>query len=54
MSEKITRQNFTKEFREDAIKLVMEQGYSCSEAGKSTQNTPDKPTRSTAGKPSIY
>ena len=34
MREKTTRQNFTKAFREDAIKLVMEQGYSCSEAGR--------------------
>ena len=34
MSEKTSRQKFTKAFREDAIKLVMEQGYSCSEAGR--------------------
>jgi len=34
MSEKTSRQKFTKIFREDAIKLVMEQGYTCSEAGR--------------------
>ena len=31
MNEKIDRGKFTKEFKEDAIKLVLEQGYSCSE-----------------------
>ena len=34
MSEKATRQKFTKEFKEDAIKLVLEQGYNRSEAGR--------------------
>jgi len=34
MKEKITRQKYSKEFKEDAIKLVLEQGYSCSEVGR--------------------
>jgi len=34
MKEKITRQNYSTEFKEDAIKLVVEQGYSCSEVGR--------------------
>ena len=34
MNEKLTRQKFTKEFKEDAIKLVLEQGYSSSETGR--------------------
>lgn len=34
MNEKSTRQKFTKEFKEDAIKLVLEHGYSGSEAGR--------------------
>ena len=28
------RQKFTKEFKEDAIKLVLEQRYSCTEVGR--------------------
>ena len=34
MNEKPIRQKFTKEFKEDAIKLVLEHGYSSSEAGR--------------------
>ena len=34
MSEKATRQKFTKRFKEDAINLVLEQGYSSSETGR--------------------
>ena len=34
MNERSTRQKFTKEFKEDAIKLVLGQGYSSSEAGR--------------------
>jgi len=34
MNEKSTRQKFTKEFKEDAIKLVLEHGYKGSEAGR--------------------
>ena len=33
MSKKSTREKFTKEFKADAIKLVTEQGYNCSEGG---------------------
>ena len=34
MNEKTTRQKFTREFKADALKLVLEQGYSSSEAGR--------------------
>lgn len=34
MKERTNRVKFTKEFKEDAIRLVMEQGYSCSEVGR--------------------
>jgi len=34
MEEKQNRVKFTKEFKQDAIKLVMEQGYSASEVGR--------------------
>ena len=34
MSEKRKRPNYTAEFREDAIKLVTEQGYSTAEVGR--------------------
>jgi len=34
MTEKRKRQDYTKEFKEDAIKLVTEQGYSSTEAGR--------------------
>ena len=34
MDKKSTRQKFTKEFKGDAIKLVLEQGYSRSEVGR--------------------
>ncbi|MBW2623558.1 MAG: transposase [Deltaproteobacteria bacterium] len=34
MNEKSTLQKFTKEFKEDAIKLLLEQGYSSSETGR--------------------
>ena len=34
MNERRTRQKFTKAFKEDATKLVCEQGYSSSEAGR--------------------
>jgi len=34
MKEKITRQKYSTEFKTDAIKLVLEQGYSCSEVGR--------------------
>lgn len=34
MSEKRQRRAFTDEFKDDAIKLVIEQGYSCSEAAR--------------------
>jgi transposase len=34
MSEKRQRRGFTDEFKHDAIKLVIEQGYSCNEAGR--------------------
>jgi len=34
MSQKRKRPNYTKEFKQDAIKLVIEQGYSCPEAGR--------------------
>ncbi len=34
MSQKRKRPNYTKEFKQDAIKLVMEQGYSCPDVGR--------------------
>ena len=34
MNQKRDRQNYTKEFKNDAVKLVIEQGYSCSEVGR--------------------
>jgi transposase len=34
MTEKINRQNNSTKFKEDAIKLVLEQGYSCLEVGR--------------------
>ena len=34
MNQKRTRQNYTKEFKNDAIKLVIEQGYNTSEVGR--------------------
>ena len=34
MNQKRIRQNYTKEFKNDAVKLVVEQGYSCNEVGR--------------------
>ncbi len=34
MNQKRTRQNYTKEFKNDAVKLVLEQGYSSNEVGR--------------------
>lgn len=34
MSEKRKRPNYTEEFKQDAVKLVVEQGYSCPEVGR--------------------
>jgi len=34
MTTKSNREKFTKEFKADAINLVTEQGYSCSEVGR--------------------
>lgn len=34
MNQKRKRRDFTDEFKADAVKLVTEQGYSCSEVGK--------------------
>ncbi len=34
MSEKRKRPNYTEELRQDAVKLVMEQRYSCPEVGR--------------------
>jgi len=34
MSTRRTRQNYTKEFKLDAVKLVTEHGYNCHEAGR--------------------
>jgi len=34
MKGKITRQKYSTEFKTDAVKLVVEQGYSCSEVGR--------------------
>ena len=34
MSEKRQRREFTNEFKNDAVKLVIEQGYSCNQAGR--------------------
>ena len=34
MNQKRTRQNYTKEFKNDAVKLVIEQGYNTSEVGR--------------------
>lgn len=34
MSKDRKRPNYTKEFKQDAVKLVLEQGYSCLEAAR--------------------
>ena len=34
MTKKTTREKFTKEFKADAVNLVVEQGYRCSEVGR--------------------
>ena len=34
MNQKRTRQSYTKEFKNDAVKLVIEQGYSANEVGQ--------------------
>jgi transposase len=34
MSKKRQRRDFTDEFKNDAVKLVIEQGYTCSEVGR--------------------
>jgi len=34
MNQKQTRQSYTKEFKNDAVKLVIEQGYSSNEVGR--------------------
>jgi transposase len=34
MSKKRQRRDFTDEFKNDAVKLVIKQGYSCSEVGR--------------------
>jgi transposase len=34
MTANTTRQKYTKEFKADAMKLVLEQGYRCSEVGR--------------------
>ena len=34
MKKKTSREKFTKEFKADAIRLVTEQGYNCSEVGR--------------------
>jgi transposase len=34
MNQKRNRQKFTPEFKHDAVKLVVEQGYSCNEVGR--------------------
>ncbi len=34
MSESGKRQRYTKEFKEDAVRLVLEQGYNCREAAR--------------------
>ncbi len=34
MSEKRQRRDFTDDFKNDAVKLVIEQGYNCSEVGR--------------------
>jgi transposase len=34
MSDSSTRQRFTKQFKDDAVQLVVERGYSCEETGR--------------------
>jgi transposase len=34
MNQKRNRQHYTQEFKNDAVKLVVEQGYSCNEVGR--------------------
>ena len=34
MNQKQTRQSYTKEFKNDAVRLVVEQGYSANEVGR--------------------
>jgi transposase len=38
---KKTRRNYTKEFKEEAVKLITEQGYSNSEAGRNLGVSPN-------------
>ena len=43
--EKLPRQKYTKEFREQAVKLVSEQSLTVPEAAKRLQVGPDAPER---------
>lgn len=45
MSEKRNRQRFTKEFKEDAVRLVLEQGYSGIEVARGLGVNPSNVTR---------
>ena len=42
---KQTRRSFTKEFKEEAVKLITEQGYSYAEAGRNLGVNPNQLSR---------
>jgi len=39
------KRNYTKEFKEEAVKLVTGKGYSCAEAGRNSGVSPNLPSR---------
>lgn len=45
MSSLSTRKRYTAEFKEDAVNLVIKQGYSCAEAGRRLGVSPNNITR---------
>ena len=45
MASRRTRQRYTKEFKDDAIRLVFEHGYSCNEVGRRLGINPCNVTR---------
>jgi transposase len=45
MTEKRKRSNYTQEFKQDAVKLVIEQRYSCPEVGRRLGVSPSNVTR---------
>jgi transposase len=45
MTTRRTRQNYTKEFKNDAIRLVLDHGYSCNEVARRLGINPSNVTR---------